>query len=97
MCDELVTKANANLSKISIIYTEIPSTNGLDSRTQYDSEKQNFKILKRLKILIRRYLILVDQSRRLIQTKKYNEIENKISSVTSLVATAALNTKSHRY
>ena len=60
MYDELVTKVNANLLKLSTIYTKTPSTSGLVSRTQYDSEKQNFEVLKRLKILIRRYQILVD-------------------------------------
>ena len=51
MYDELVTKVNA-------IDTKIPSTNGLVTKKQYDSDKQGLE--KKIKMLT----ILMDWSRR---------------------------------
>ena len=45
------------LCMINDINTKIPSTNGLVSKIEYDSDKQKLE-KKRLRILIRRHLIL---------------------------------------
>ena len=46
-----------------------------------------------LKVLTKRYLILVGLPKNLISTKKYRERKQVLSSFTGLVTTAALNTK----
>ena len=48
---------------------------------------------RRLKILIKRYLVLVDWSKKASSNTKITEIENKIPRVTALVTTVVLNTK----
>ena len=45
------------IAKASIIDTKIPSTSRLVSKTKYDSNKESLQ--QRLKILLKRYLILV--------------------------------------
>ena len=64
MYDNLVTKVNVNLLKMNIIDSKVLKNSGLVSKTQFDSNKQNFE--KKIEILIRRTLILEDKSRRVI-------------------------------
>ena len=45
------------IAKASIIDTKIPSTSRLVSKTKYDSNKESLQ--QRLRILLKRYLILV--------------------------------------
>ena len=56
---------------------------------------QTSRVLRRILILTKKkkYPILADYSRRLITTQKTTEIENKLTSVTGLVTSAAFNTK----
>lgn len=59
MYEKLTTEVDANLLRINTIGTKVLNTSGLVSKTKYNSE---IKILKkRLKKLIRRYLILVKE------------------------------------
>ena len=59
MYEKLTTEVDANLLRINTIGTKLLNTSGLVSKTKYNSE---IKILKkRLKKLIRRYLILVKE------------------------------------
>ena len=59
MYEKLATEVDANLLRINTIGTKVLNTSGLVSKTKYNSE---IKILKkRLKKLIRRYLILVKE------------------------------------
>lgn len=41
--DTLATSVSANLLKINTIDTKVPSSNGLLSKTQYDSEIKNLE------------------------------------------------------
>ena len=66
MFDESVT--NVNSIKAS-------STSGLVSKTQYDSGEQILE--KRLKILIKRYLILVDWSKKLFKKHRSQRLKTK--------------------
>ena len=79
-------------ARVNAIDTKIPSINELVTITQYDSNKQglekNIDFDKKKK-----YPTLADYSRRLITTQKITEIENKTTSVTGLVTSAAFNTK----
>ena len=63
----------------------------LVSREEYDSDKQNFE-KKMLKMLTKRYLILLRQLKKTDYHTKIKEIEDKIPSIDGLVATA-LNAK----
>ena len=59
MYEKLTTEVDANLLRINTIGTKVLNTSVLVSKTKYNSE---IKILKkRLKKLIRRYLILVKE------------------------------------
>lgn len=59
MYEKLTTEVDANLLRINTIGTKVLNISGLVSKTKYNSE---IKILKkRLKKLIRRYLILVKE------------------------------------
>ena len=59
MYEKLTTEVDANLLRINTIGTKVLNTSGLVSKTKYNSE---IKILKkRLKKLIRRYLIQVKE------------------------------------
>ena len=59
MYEKLTTEVDANLLRINTIGTKVLNTSGLVSKTKYNLE---IKILKkRLKKLIRRYLILVKE------------------------------------
>lgn len=49
---------------MNIIDSKVLKNSGLVSKTQFDSNKQNFE--KKIEILIRRTLILEDKSRRVI-------------------------------
>ena len=59
------------IAKASIIDTKIPSTSRLVSKTKYDSNKESLQ--QRLKILLKRYLILVGQ----LQHKNYRNCKYK--------------------
>ena len=74
------TVFNQLVTNFNTIDTKMPSTSGLITKTQI-----NMILKRRLRILAKKYLILVGWSRRLIITQKITEIENKISSVTRLV------------
>ena len=55
---------------------------------------QTGRVLRRILILTgKKYPTLADYSRRLITRQKTTEIENKTTSVTGLVTSAAFNTK----
>ena len=63
----------------------------LVSKEEYDSDKQNFG-KKMLKMLTKRYLILLRQLKKTDYHIKIKEIEDKVPSIDDLVATA-LNAK----
>ena len=71
------TVFNQLVTNFNTIDTKMPSTSGLITKTQI-----NMILKRRLRILAKRYLILVGWPRRLIITQKITEIENKISIVT---------------
>ena len=86
------TVYNQLFTTVNAIYTEIPSTSRLVTKTQYDSDKLGLE----------KKIETVDKKRRntkglVIKTdynKKITEIENKIPSATGLVTIATPNTKS---
>ena len=64
MYDKLVAKVNVNLLKMNTIDTKVLRNSVLVSKTQFDSNTQNFE--EKGEMLIRRSLILVKKSRRVI-------------------------------
>ena len=74
--------------------TKVPSINGLVSKSQYNSDKTKFW-KKRLNMLIKRYLILMDWLKKLSTTLKLPKLRKKVCSITVLVTTTAVpNVKS---
>ena len=72
------------VTKVSAIDTKIPST-----KIQYDSHKQDLEKKNDDKIIFTREMVKKNG-----YDRKITEIENKIPSVTVLLTTAAINTKS---
>ena len=77
--------------KINVVYTMIPSTNILVTKTQYGSDKEGLE--RKIKDVCRN----ISNTWRLVKKTdcytKITEIENKIPSVTVLVNIAVLDTK----
>ena len=80
VCNQLVTKVNA-------IDTKIQSTKVFVAKTQQDLDKQGLE--KKIDVAQK----IPNNSQKDWLLHKNKEIESKISSVTGLVTTAALNTK----
>ena len=77
------------VAKVSVV--EIPSTNGLLTKTQCNSDKQGLE--KKIKNADKKIPNTSGLVRMTDYNTKHTEHENKIPSITGLVANAALNTK----
>ena len=76
--------------KLKAVDRKVPITNGLVTKTQYDSDRLNIE--KRQKMLIKRCLTLVNQSKNPI-TSQVTEIENKMPDIPNPSTKADPNTK----
>lgn len=85
--DNLATKVNA-------IVIKIPSTSGMLTEKQYESEKQGFE--KKIEVVDRKIPNISGLVKKTDYYTMIAEIENKIPSVTCLVTTATLNIKGAR-
>ena len=82
MMNWLVTKVNA---------IKVLSTNGLVSKTQYSSDKQNLE--KIVKGVNKKMVYTSGLVKKTDLNNKITEIENQITSITCLVTIATLNPK----
>ena len=88
MYDKLVLKVN-------VIDTKIPSTSGLVTKTQYDSDKQRLE--KKIEDVDKKIPSTCQLAKKTDCNTKITEIENKIPDITNLAIKATLNTKAAEF